>query len=148
MTSTELNRLSVRATLHCLTGCAIGEISGNVIGSSLNWPIMMTEILAISLAFLFGYALTMRPLIRHGIGFGRSTKLALKSDTISIATMETVDTTILLLLPGAVYAGPASLVFWGSLTFALFIAFLVAVPVNRYLIARGKGHAVIHSHHH
>ncbi len=143
-----LNSMAVRATAHCLTGCAIGEILGNVIGSSLGWTAMATEMLAIPLAFLFGYGLTMRPLLKHGMTFRSSSKLALKSDTFSIATMEVVDTFILLLIPGAVYAGPKNLLFWGSLIVSLIFAFFAAVPVNRYLIARGKGHAVIHKHHH
>lgn len=148
MDNKNLNQTAVQATLHCLTGCAIGEILGNVIGSSLGWTAMATEMLAIPLAFLFGYGLTMRPLLRHGMGLGSSTKLALKSDTFSILTMEIVDTIILLLIPGAVYAGPASVLFWASLAIALTVAFFAAVPVNRYLISKGKGHAVIHSHHH
>lgn len=148
MNNSDLNSTAVKATLHCLTGCAIGEVMGNVIGSGLGWTMLATEALAICLAFIFGYGLTMRPLLKHGMTVRSSTKLALKSDTFSIATMEFVDTLILILIPGAVYAGPMNWLFWASLAVALVIAFFAAVPVNRYLIKRGKGHAVIHSHHH
>lgn len=147
MESKALNQLAVTATLHCLAGCAIGEILGNAIGSGLNWSAMATEALAIPLAFLFGYSLTMRPLLRQGIGLRRATKLALASDTLSITTMVIVDTLIMVSIPGALKAGPATALFWGSLALALAVSFMFAVPVNRYLIARGKGHAVIHDHH-
>ena len=143
----ELNKLAVMATLHCLTGCAIGEILGTVIGSSLNWSNMATALLGILLAFVFGYGLTMRPLLKHGMSLKSSTRLALSSDTFSIATMEIVDTVIILLVPGALMAGPTTVLFWGSLVVALAIAFVFAVPVNRYLISKGKGHALIHQHH-
>jgi hypothetical protein len=139
--------VAVSATLHCLTGCAIGEITGNVIGSGLNWNPWPTELLAIGLAFFFGYSLTMRPLLAHGFGFQRSVRLALASDTFSIATMEIVDTIIMLSVPGALTAGPATGLFWASLLASLVVAFVAAVPVNRYLITRGKGHAVIHASH-
>jgi hypothetical protein len=142
-----LNKLAIMATLHCLAGCAVGETLGNVIGAGFNWSVMATEVLAIPLAFIFGYAFTMRPLLRQGIRPRKATRLALASDTLSITTMEIVDTLIIILIPGAVAAGPASGLFWGSLALALTIAFLCAVPVNRYLIARGKGHAVIHQYH-
>ena len=143
----DLTKTAVQATLHCLTGCAIGEILGSVIGSSLGWSMHATMALAIGLAFVFGYSLTMRPLLKHGMGFNRSARLAFASDTFSIATMEAVDTIILLLIPGAIMAGPTTAFFWVSLAVALGIAFVCAVPVNRYLIARGKGHAVIHEYH-
>lgn len=142
-----LNRLAVMATLHCLTGCAIGEILGNVIGSGLNWSAMATESLAVPLAFAFGYGLTMRPLLKNGITLRRATRLALASDTLSITTMVIVDTLIMVSIPGALNAGPATALFWGSLALALSVSFVFALPVNRYLIARGKGHAVIHEHH-
>jgi Domain of unknown function (DUF4396) len=141
-------RVAIAATLHCLTGCAIGEILGTVIGSGLNWSNLATECLTIPLAFLFGYGLTMRPLVRHGLGFKKASGLALASDTLSITTMEVVDTLIILLIPGALAAGPGTFLFWWSLILALLVAFIFAVPVNRYLIARGKGHAVIHEYHH
>jgi hypothetical protein len=147
MRDESINQVAVKATLHCLTGCAIGEILGNIIGAGLGWSTMATEALAIPLAFLFGYSFTVRPLLKGGLGFRKSAKLALASDTFSIATMEIVDTLIIVLIPGAVSAGPANALFWGSLAIALTIAFFCAVPVNRYLIARGKGHAVLHEHH-
>ncbi len=148
MEGKSLNKLAISATLHCLTGCAIGEVLGSVIGSALGWHNLATMVLAILLAFFFGYSFTVRPLLKNGLSLKRSTKLALASDTLSITTMEIVDTLILLLIPSALMAGPTTLLFWVSLAMALGIAFVCAVPVNRYLIARGKGHAVIHEHHH
>lgn len=139
--------MAVQATLHCLTGCAIGEILGNVIGSGLGWSTVATEALAIPLAFAFGYGLTMRSLLKNRVRPRRAAKLALASDTLSITTMEIADTLIIALIPGAITAGPATGLFWGSLTVALAVAFVCAVPVNRYLIGRGKGHAVIHRQH-
>jgi hypothetical protein len=147
MESKDLTRLAVSATLHCLSGCAIGEILGTVIGSGLNWSNLGTETLTVPLAFLFGYSLTMRPLAKHGITFKKAVRIALASDTLSIGTMEVVDTLIILLIPGALAAGPATLLFWASLLVSLAVAFGFAVPVNRYLIARGKGHAVVHQYH-
>jgi hypothetical protein len=133
--------------LHCLTGCSIGEVLGMVIGSALGWGNFATIVLAIVLAFFFGYALTMLPLLRSGIAFGAALPLAFASDTLSITVMEIVDNLIILVIPGAMEAGLGSILFWGSLAAALAIAFVVAFPVNRYLIARGKGHAVVHKHH-
>lgn len=147
MEAKDLNKLAVMATLHCLTGCAIGEILGNVIGSGLGWSNIATELLTIPLAFGFGYSFTMRPLIASGMGVGRATRLALASDSLSIATMVIVDAIIMMVVPGALAAGPATALFWSSLLFALIVSFIVTVPVNRYLIARGKGHALIHDHH-
>jgi hypothetical protein len=147
MQGTALTKLAISATLHCLTGCAVGEIIGSVIGSGLNWSNLATESLAIPLAFLFGYSFTMRPLLINGFGLKRATKLALASDTFSIVSMEIADTLVILLIPGALAAGPGTLLFWASLFLALLAAFIVATPVNRYLIARGKGHAVLHDHH-
>jgi hypothetical protein len=147
MENKDLTKLAVSATLHCLSGCAIGEIIGTVIGSGLNWSNVGTEALTVPLAFLFGYSLTMRPLLRHGIRLKKAVRIALASDSLSIITMEIVDTFIILLIPGALAAGPATLLFWTSLFAALAIAFVFAVPVNRYLIARGKGHAVMHQYH-
>jgi len=140
--------LAIQATLHCLSGCAIGEITGTVIGSGLNWSNWATEALTIPLAFLFGYSLTMRTLIRHDISLRRAIRIALASDSLSITTMEIVDTLIILLIPGALAAGPTTFLFWSSLLASLLVAFVVAVPVNRYLITRGKGHALVHDHHH
>ena len=142
-----LNRTAFSATLHCLTGCSIGEVLGIVIGSALGWGNFATIVLAIVLAFFFGYALTMLPLLRSGIALGAALPLAFASDTLSITVMEIVDNLIILVIPGAMEAGLGSLLFWGSLAFALVIAFVAAFPVNRYLIARGKGHAVVHKHH-
>jgi hypothetical protein len=144
-----LTSLSISATLHCLTGCAIGEVLGVVIGTALNLSDGVTIALAIVLAFFFGYALTSLPLLRAGLALATVVPIALASDTLSIATMEIVDNGILLLIPGAMEAGLGDLLFWGSLSVALVIAGVVAVPVNRYLIARGRGHAVVHEagHH-
>ena len=143
-----LSRLAFTATLHCLTGCAIGEVLGMVIGTALGWSNLQTIGLAVILAFIFGYGLTMLPLLRSGMAFGAVLKLALAADTVSIAIMEIVDNLIMLLIPGAMHAGLGSLLFWGSLAGALVIAGAAAFPVNRWLISRGRGHAVIHDHHH
>ena len=142
-----LNRLALSATLHCLTGCAIGEVSGMVIGTALGWSNGPTIALAVVLAFLFGYALTMLPLLRSGIGLAAALPLALASDTASITIMEIVDNGIMLLIPGAMDAPLTSPLFWASLAFALAVAGLFAYPVNRWLISRGRGHAVVHAHH-
>jgi len=142
-----LNRLAWSATLHCLTGCAIGEILGMVIGTALGWGNVETIALAVVLAFVFGYALTIRPLLANGMGLGRAAKLALAADTASITVMEIVDNAIMLVIPGAMNAPLDSLLFWGSLTVALAVAAVAAFPVNRWLIARGKGHAAVHRHH-
>ena len=140
----ELTRVALSATLHCLTGCAIGEVAGMVIGTALGFSDLATIALSITLAFFFGYLLTSLPLLRAGLAFGAVVPIALASDTLSIATMEVVDNAILVAVPGAMDAGLASLLFWGSLAFSLIIAGAVALPVNRWLIARGKGHAVVH----
>jgi hypothetical protein len=142
-----LNRVAFSATVHCLTGCAIGEVLGVFIGTALGWGNFETIVLAIALAFLFGYSLTMLPLLRAGLALAAAVPLALASDTLSIAVMELVDNAILLVVPGAMEAGLDSLLFWASLAFALLIAGICAYPVNRYLIARGKGHAVVHAYH-
>jgi hypothetical protein len=142
-----LNRTAFSATLHCLTGCSIGEVLGMVIGSALGWGNFATIALAVVLAFIFGYGLTMVPLLRSGMALGAALPLAFASDTLSITVMEVVDNLIMLVIPGAMEAGLGSLVFWGSLAVALAIAFVAAFPVNRYLLARGKGHAVVHEHH-
>ena len=143
-----LNSLAFSATAHCLTGCAIGEVLGLVIGTILGWSIFATIVLAIILAFFFGYLLTMLPLLRSGLALGTVLPLAFASDTLSITVMEIVDNLIILVIPGAMEAGLGSLLFWGSLAFALAVAFVAAFPVNRWLIARGKGHAVVHEYHH
>jgi hypothetical protein len=140
----ELTNLSVSATLHCLTGCALGEIAGMAIGTALglgNWP---TVGLSVALAFVFGYSLTSMPLLRAGLALGAVIPIALASDTFSIAVMEIIDNLVMLVVPGALDAGLGALLFWGSLAFSLSLAFVAAVPVNRWLIARGKGHAAVH----
>jgi hypothetical protein len=143
-----VNRLALSATVHCLTGCAIGEVLGMVIGTALGWGDWPTIGLAVVLAFCFGYSLTLVPLLRGGIVLATALPLALASDTVSIAVMEIVDNAIMLAIPGAMEAGLTNLLFWGSLAAALLIAGAIAFPVNRWLIARGKGHAVVHEHHH
>ena len=142
-----LNRTAWSATLHCLTGCAIGEVLGMVIGTGLGWGNAATIALAVVLAFIFGFALTLLPLLEV-MGFGSALKLALAADTASITVMEIVDNAIMLAIPGAMAAGLDTALFWGSLAFALAVAALAAFPVNRWLIARGKGHAVVHAQHH
>jgi hypothetical protein len=139
-----LTDVAVSATLHCLTGCAIGEVAGMAIGTAIGLSDWGTVALAVALAFLFGYGLTSLPLLRAGLALGAVIPIAFASDTLSIATMELVDNAIVLAIPGAMEAGLDSILFWGSLSFALAIAFVFAVPVNRWLIARGKGHAVVH----
>jgi hypothetical protein len=139
-----LTNVAVSATLHCLTGCAIGEVAGMAIGTALGFSQWGTVALSVALAFLFGYALTSLPLLRAGLALAAVIPIALASDTLSIAVMEIVDNLIVVLVPGALEAGLGSVLFWGSLAFALSVAFLVAVPVNRWLIARGKGHAAVH----
>jgi hypothetical protein len=143
-----LNRLAFSATLHCLTGCAIGEVLGMVIGTALGWSNVATIVLSVLLAFLFGYALTMIPLLRSGLALGAAMGLAFASDTISITIMEIVDNAIMLVIPGAMEAGLDSLLFWASLAFSLVVAGIAAFPVNRWLISRGRGHAVVHEYHH
>jgi hypothetical protein len=143
-----LTRTAVQATLHCLTGCAIGEVLGMVISTALGLGNAVSIVISVALAFLFGYGLTLRPVLNAGIPFRRAAGLALASDTLSITTMEIVDNAFILLVPGAIAAGLSDSLFWWSLLVSLVIAFAAAVPVNRYLIARGKGHAVMHAFHH
>jgi hypothetical protein len=145
--SPSASRLAVSATLHCLTGCSIGEVLGMVIGTGLGWQNLPTMLLAILLAFVFGYALTLRPLFRAGLAPSAAFRLALASDTLSITVMEIVDNGIMLLVPGAMDAHLSDPLFWGSLLVALVIAGLVAFPINRRLILRGRGHALVHRHH-
>ena len=142
-----LNRLAFTATAHCLTGCAIGEILGLVIGTALGWDTIPTIALAVGLAFVFGYSFTLVPLVRGGLALGSALGIALAADTLSITIMEIVDNAIVLAVPGAMDAGLDSLLFWGSLALALAAAFVAAYPVNRALIARGRGHALAHEHH-
>ncbi|TQN41025.1 uncharacterized protein DUF4396 [Blastococcus colisei] len=136
-----------QATLHCLTGCAIGEVLGMVIGTSLGLHDAATVALAVTLAFVFGYALTMRGVLRAGLPFRAALRVALAADTVSIAVMEIVDNAVVLTVPGAMEAGIAGAVFWVSLAGALAVAFVVTLPINRALMSRGKGHAVVHAVH-
>ena len=142
-----LDRTALTATLHCLTGCAIGEVLGMVIGTALGWSNLQTVALAIALAFVSGYIFTMIPLVRSGLAVRAAARIALAADTVSIAIMEIVDNLIMLVIPGAMAAPLDSLLFWGSLAVSLAIAGVVAYPVNRWLIARGRGHALVHAHH-
>jgi hypothetical protein len=144
---TSLNRLAASATTHCLTGCAIGEVLGVAIGTALGWGNLETIVLAIVLAFFFGYGFTSWPLLRSGLALAAVVPIALAADTLSITVMEIVDNAILLVIPGAMEAGLGDLLFWASLAFALAVAWVAAFPVNRWLIARGRGHAVVHAHH-
>ena len=142
-----LTRSAVSATLHCLTGCAIGEVLGMVVGTALGWSSAATVVLAVVLAFVFGYSLTIAPVLRSGLPLRAALGVAFAADTLSITVMEIVDNAVILVVPGAMEAGLTSLLFWGSLVFALMVAFVVTVPVNRWLLARGKGHAVVHRYH-
>jgi hypothetical protein len=141
------NRLALTATIHCLTGCAMGEVLGLVIATALGWHDLPSIVLAIVLAFVFGFALTMRPLLAAGVAFVAAMRLAFAADALSITVMEIVDTVIVLAIPGAMAAGLSDPLFWGSLAVALAIAGVAAFPVNRWLISRGSGHAVLHEHH-
>jgi hypothetical protein len=141
-------RVAASATLHCLTGCAIGEVLGVVLGTAFGLPTAVTIVLAIALAFAFGYALTVRGVLAAGVALAAAVKIALVADTVSIAVMEVVDNAVVLAVPGAMDAGLGSPLFWTSLTLSLVVAFAAAWPVNRWLIARGRGHAVVHSTHH
>lgn len=142
-----LTRQAISATLHCLTGCAIGEVLGMIIGTALGWSNLATIALAVVLAFFFGYSLTIRPVLKAGVAFKAAIGVAFAADTLSIAVMEIVDNGIMLVVPGAMEAGLGSWLFWASLAFALVVAFVLTVPVNRWLISRGKGHAVVHQYH-
>jgi hypothetical protein len=139
-----LNAVALSAVLHCLTGCAIGEILGMVIGTAAGFSNLGTVVLSVALAFVFGYGLTSMPLLQAGLALAAVVPIALASDTLSIATMELVDNAIVVAIPGALDAGLGSVLFWGSLAFSLVVAGMAAFPVNRWLIARGKGHAVVH----
>ena len=143
-----LTRLAISATVHCLTGCAIGEVLGLVLATAWGWSDGPSIALAVGLAFLFGYAFTIVPVLRSGLPIKTAVKVALAADTVSITVMEIVDNAIMLAIPGAMDTGLDSFLFWGALAFALAVAFVVTVPVNRALIAKGKGHAVVHQYHH
>ena len=139
--------MAATATLHCLTGCAIGEVLGMVIGTASGMGNAATVVLSIALAFVFGYALTMRGVLASGVGLRDALKIALAADTVSIAVMEIVDNGVILAVPGAMDAGLADCRFWGTLLFSLVVAFVVTTPVNKWMISRGRGHAVVHAHH-
>ena len=141
-------KTAISATLHCLTGCAIGEVLGMVIGTALGWSNLATIVLSIALAFLFGYSLTMSPVLRAGVALTAAISVALAADTVSIAVMEIVDNAFIVAVPGALDAGLGDWLFWLSLAASLAIAFVVTVPVNKAMIERGKGHAVVHKYHH
>jgi hypothetical protein len=147
MKQQSLNRLAFQATVHCLTGCAIGEVLGMVIATAFDWSNAPSIAISIVLAFFFGYSLTVRPVLKAGLDFRRATKVAFASDTVSITTMEIVDTAFIVLVPGALAAGLWDALFWWSLAASLAIAFVLTLPVNRWLIARGRGHAVVHELH-
>ena len=142
-----LNRLALTATVHCLTGCGIGEVLGLVIASWLGWSTVASIALAVALAFVFGYALAMRPLLASGLSLGQALRLALAADTISIIVMEIIDNAMMLAIPGAMDAHVTDPFFWGSLAASLGLAFVMTFPVNRWLISRGQGHALVHALH-
>ena len=145
--SGSLTRSATSATLHCLTGCAIGEVLGMILATWWDWGNVASIALSIVLAFFFGYSLTVRPVLRAGVPFRRALPLAFASDTASISVMELTDNAFILVVPGAINAGLGNSLFWWSLGISLVIAFAFALPVNRWLIARGKGHAVVHAYH-
>jgi len=141
-----LNQTAIMATLHCLMGCAIGEVAGMAIGTALGWSNTQTVVLAIGLAFLSGFMLTAFPFLRRGFGVAASVRIALAADTASIAVMEIVDNGLMMLIPGAMDATLGSLLFWGSMVVSLAVAGAAAFPLNRWLIAKGRGHAVVHEY--
>ena len=141
-------RPAISATLHCLTGCAIGEVLGMVLATWWGWANGPSIALSVVLAFFFGYLLTSTSVLRAGMSVGTAVRVALAADTVSILVMEIVDNLVLLLVPGALHAGLGDALFWGSLVFSLVVAFVVTVPVNRAMIARGRGHAAAHAYHH
>ncbi len=145
--STSLPKLAFSATLHCLTGCSLGEITGMSLGAYFGWPNIETVIVSIVLAFILGYSLTMLPLLKSSLSLKRALLLALASDTLSITIMEIVDNLVMYTIPGAMDAQINTILFWGSLIFSLILAFLMAYPVNMFLISKGKGHSVLHSNH-
>ncbi len=141
-------RPAISATLHCLTGCAIGEVLGMVLATWWGWSNGASIALSVVLAFFFGYLLTSTSVLRAGMSLGTAVKVALAADTVSILVMEIVDNLVLVVVPGALHAGLLDALFWGSLVFSLVVAFVVTVPVNRWMIARGRGHAAAHAYHH
>ena len=146
-TPVRLNKAAASATLHCLTGCAIGEVVGMIISTAFNWSAIISVIFSIFLAFVFGYSLSMVPILKHGLSLKRALILVLVADSVSIAVMEIADNGFVLLVPGAINASLSTILFWASLAVSLVVAFGAAFPVNRYLIQRGKGHAVVHQFH-
>ncbi|WP_246251313.1 MULTISPECIES: DUF4396 domain-containing protein [Actinomadura] len=140
--------VAAQATLHCLTGCAIGEVLGMVIGTAFGWSNLATIVAAVALAFVFGYALTMRGVLKAGLSLRAAFGVALAADTVSIAVMEVLDNATMLVIPGALHAGLDDLLFWSTLALALVVAFVLTTPINRWMIGRGKGHAVVHQYHH
>lgn len=148
MNQTNINQMAASATLHCLTGCAIGEILGLIIGTALGLSNIVTIIIAVTLAFVFGYALSLLPLVKGGLTLSAAMTTVFAADTLSIATMEVVDNAVMALVPGAMDGGIVNPLFWLTLPLALAVAFLAAYPVNRYLLQRGKGHALVHKYHH
>jgi hypothetical protein len=140
--------MAAQATLHCLTGCAIGEVGGMVIGAATGLGNGPTVALSIVLAFVFGYALTMRGVLRAGLSVRRALRVALAADTVSILVMEIIDNTVVLAIPGAMDAGLTASLFWASLALSLLVAFVLTTPINKWMIGRGRGHAVVHSSHH
>lgn len=147
MNGTDINKTAASATLHCLAGCAIGEITGLVIGTALGLATLTTILIAVSLAFLFGYALSLLPVMKSGLPFSAAAKIVVAADTLSIATMEIVDNAVMALVPGAMDAGLVNPLFWLALSVALAAAFVAAYPVNRYLLSKGGGHALLHKYH-
>lgn len=141
-------KLAIQATVHCLIGCGIGEVLGMAIATELGWGVVESIALAVTLAFIFGYSLTLIPLLRNGLTVKTAFRTAFVADTVSITSMEIVDNAVLLMLPGAIHAGVFDAWFWVSMTIALTVAFVVTVPVNYWLISRGKGHAAAHEHMH
>lgn len=145
--SMSLNKMAASATLHCLTGCAIGEVAGLIIGTALGWSTLQTIVLAIVLAFLFGFTLSTLPLKKAGLGFFGALSIVFAADTLSIATMEVVDNAVMAMIPGAMTAGLVDPIFWVSLPTSLALAYAAAYPVNRYLLTKGKGHALVMKYH-
>lgn len=148
------NSMAVSATLHCLTGCAIGEVLGLIIGTAFGLSNGITTLIAIALAFVFGFGLSTLPLVKAGIGFGAALSIVIAADTLSITTMEIVDNAVMYIIPGAMHATLIDPLFWISMPIALTVAFFAALPVNKYLLSKNKGHALTmkalgsHNHHH
>lgn len=144
---TNINKMAASATLHCLTGCALGEVAGLLIGTALGWNMLQTIVLAVALAFVFGFSLSTLPLRKAGVGFFAALPIVFAADTLSIATMEVVDNVVMALIPGAMSAGIVNPLFWISMPIALAAAYFAAFPVNKYLLSRGKGHALVMKYH-